>query len=127
MKHSIAFLCPCCLYVTGAAITPEDSANLTIHRVDIYVDKGGAVENGGDGAPLWKDCYLGPQPGTNQWKGADGFLSRSLRHGSTFDHVTLRHPGDDLANFHGIWENNQFTRTALHPHGRRQQANPNRK
>lgn len=93
----------CCLYVTGAAISLEDSANLTMHRVNIYVDKGGAVENGGDGAHLWKDCYLGPQPGTSQWKGADGFLSRSLRHGSTFDHVTLRHTGDDLANFHGIW------------------------
>lgn len=93
----------CCLYVTGSAITLEDSANLTMHGLNVYVDKGGPVEIGGDGAHLWKDCYFGPQPGTSQWKGADGFLSRSLRHGSTFDNVTIRHTADDLANFHGIW------------------------
>lgn len=93
----------CCLYVTGAAITLENSAHLTMHGVNVFVDKGGPVEIGGEGAHLWKDCYFGPQPGTCQWKGADGFLSRSLRHGSTFDHVTIRHTADDLANFHGIW------------------------
>jgi len=93
----------CCLYVTGASITLENSANLTMHGLQVHVDKGGPVEIGGDGAHLWKDCYFGPQPGTCQWKGADGFLSRSLRHGSTFDHVTIRHAADDLANFHGIW------------------------
>ncbi len=93
----------CCLYVTGAAITLEGSANLTLHGVSVFVDKGGPVEIGGDGAHLWKDCYFGPQPGSCQWKGADGLLSRSLRYGSTFDNVTLRHTADDLANFHGIW------------------------
>ena len=93
----------CCLYVTGASITLENSDNLTMHRVSVFVDKGGPVEIGGDGAHLWKDCYFGPQPGTCQWKGADGFLSRSLRHGSTLDNVTIRHTADDLANFHGIW------------------------
>jgi hypothetical protein len=93
----------CCLYVTGAALTLENSANLTMHGVCVFVDKGGPVEIGGDGAHLWKDCYFGPQPGTCQWKGADGFLSRSLRHGSMFDNVIIRHTADDLANFHGIW------------------------
>jgi len=93
----------CCLYVTGAAITLENSAHLTLHGLNVHVDKGGPVENGGDGAHLWKDCFFGPQPDTCQWKGADGFLSRSLRHGSTFDNVTIRHTADDLANFHGIW------------------------
>lgn len=93
----------CCLYVTGASITLESSANLTMYGVSVFVDKGGPVEIGGDGAHLWKDCYFGPQPGSCQWKGADGFLSRSLRHGSTFDNVTIRHTADDLANFHGIW------------------------
>ncbi len=92
-----------CLYTTASAIALEDSANLTLHGVSVYVAKGGPVENGGDGAHLWKDCYFGPRPGTSQWKGADGFLSRSLRHGSTFDNVTIRHTADDLANFHGIW------------------------
>lgn len=93
----------CCLYTTAAAIVLEDSANVTLHRVSVYVAKGGASESGGDGAHLWKDCTFGPRPGTCQWKGADGFLSRSLRHGSTFDSVTIRHTADDLANFHGIW------------------------
>ena len=93
----------CCLYVTGASITLENSANLTLHGLRVFVDKGGPVEIGGDGGHLWKDCYFGPQPGTCQWKGADGFLSRSLRHGSTLDHVTIRHTADDLANFHGVW------------------------
>jgi hypothetical protein len=74
-----------------------------MHGISVFVDKGGPVEIGGNGAHLWKDCYFGPQPGTCQWKGADGFLSRSLRHGSTFDNVTIRHTADDLANFHGIW------------------------
>jgi hypothetical protein len=92
-----------CLYTTANAIALEDSANLTMHGVSVYVAKGGPTEIGGDGAHLWKDCYFGPRPGTSQWKGADGFLSRSLRHGSTFDNVTIRHTADDLANFHGIW------------------------
>lgn len=92
-----------CLYTGTGAIVLEDSANVTLHGVSVYVAKGGPSESGGDGAHLWKDCYFGPRPGTSQWKGADGFLSRSLRHGSTFDNVTIRHTADDLANFHGIW------------------------
>lgn len=92
-----------CLYTTAGAIVLEDSANITIHGVSVYVAKGGPSESGGDGAHLWKDCYFGPRPGTGQWKGADGFLCRSTRYGSTFDHVTIRHTADDLQNFHGIW------------------------
>jgi hypothetical protein len=92
-----------CIYTSTGAIVLEDSANLTLHGVSVYVAKGGPSESGGDGAHLWKDCYFGPRPDTCQWKGADGFLSRSLRHGSTFDNVTIRHTADDLANFHGIW------------------------
>jgi hypothetical protein len=92
-----------CLYTGIGAITIEDSANITIHRVHIYMPKGGVTESGGDGAHLWKDCYLGPRPGTHQWKGADGYLCRSTRHGSIVDHVTLRHTADDLHNYHGIW------------------------
>jgi hypothetical protein len=92
-----------CLYTTAGAIVLEDSANLTIHGVSVYVAKGGASESGGDGAHVWKDCYFGPRPGTSQWKGADGYLCRSTRHGSTLANVTIRHTADDLQNFHGIW------------------------
>jgi hypothetical protein len=92
-----------CLYTTAGAIVLEDSANLTMHNVSVYVAKGGPSESGGDGAHLWKDCYFGPRPGTSQWKGADGYLCRSTRYGSTLDNVTIRHTADDLANFHGIW------------------------
>lgn len=92
-----------CLYTTAGAIALEDSANITLHGVSVYVAKGGPSESGGDGAHLWKDCYFGPRPGTNQWKGADGYLCRSTRYGSTLDNVTIRHTGDDLQNFHGIW------------------------
>lgn len=92
-----------CLYTSAGAIVVEDSANITLHGVSVYVAKGGPSESGGDGAHLWKDCYFGPRPGTCQWKGADGFLCRSTRYGSTFDHVTIRHSADDLQNFHGIW------------------------
>ena len=92
-----------CLYTTAGALVLEDSANLTMHGVSVYVAKGGPSESGGDGAHLWKDCYFGPRPGTSQWKGADGFLCRSTRHGSTLDNVTIRHTADDLQNFHGIW------------------------
>jgi len=92
-----------CLYTTAGAIALEDSANITLHSVSVYVTKGGPSESGGDGAHLWKDCYFGPRPGTSQWKGADGYLCRSTRYGSTLDNVTIRHTADDLQNFHGIW------------------------
>jgi len=92
-----------CLYTTAMAIHLEDSHHLTMHSVSLYVAKGGSDENGGDGAHLWKDCYFGPRPGTRQWKGADGFLCRATRYGTTMDHVTVRHTADDLQNFHGIW------------------------
>jgi hypothetical protein len=92
-----------CIYTGANAIALEESANITLHGVSVYIAKGGPSEVGGDGAHLWKDCYFGPRPGTNQWKGADGFLCRSTRYGSTFDNVTIRHTADDLHNFHGIW------------------------
>ena len=92
-----------CLYTTAAAISLVDSANLTMHDIGVYIAKGGPSEFGGDGGHLWKDCYFGPRPGTSQWKGADGFLCRSTRHGSTLDNVTIRHTADDVFNVHGIW------------------------
>jgi len=92
-----------CLYTSAGAIALEDSANVTLVGVGVYVAKGGPSEIGGDGAHLWKDCYFGPRPGTSQWKGADGYLCRSTRYGSTLDHVTIRHTADDLQNYHGIW------------------------
>lgn len=92
-----------CLYTSAGAVVLDDSANITLHGVHVYVAKGGPSESGGDGAHLWKDCYFGPRPGTSQWKGADGFLCRSTRHGATLDNVTIRHTADDLQNFHGIW------------------------
>lgn len=92
-----------CIYTSAGAIVLEDSANVTLHGISVYVAKGGPSESGGDGAHLWKDCYFGPRPGTSQWKGADGYLCRSTRYGSTLDNVTIRHTADDLQNFHGIW------------------------
>jgi hypothetical protein len=92
-----------CLYTSAMAIQLEDSDNITLHGVSLYVAKGGPGENGGEGAHLWKDCYFGPRPGTSQWKGADGFLCRATRYGTTMDNVTVRHTADDLQNFHGIW------------------------
>lgn len=92
-----------CLYTGAGAIVLDDSANITLHGVSVYVAKGGPSESGGDGAHLWKDCYFGPRPGTGQWKGADGFLCRSTRYGCVMDNVTIRHTADDLQNFHGIW------------------------
>jgi len=92
-----------CLYTGAGAIVLDDSANITLHGVSVYVAKGGPSESCGDGAHLWKDCYFGPRPGTSQWKGADGFLCRSTRYGCVMDNVTIRHTADDLQNFHGIW------------------------
>lgn len=92
-----------CLSTSAMAIVLQDSANLTVHRVSVYIAKGGPSESGGDGGHLWKDCTFGPRPGTNQWKGADGFLCRSTRHGTTMDNVTIRHAADDVQNFHGVW------------------------
>lgn len=92
-----------CIYTSATALALEDSANLTMHGISVYVAKGGPSESGGDGAHLWKDCTFGPRPSTSQWKGADGFLCRATRYGTTMDHVTLRHTADDVQNFHGIW------------------------
>jgi hypothetical protein len=92
-----------CLYTSAGALAIEDSANITVQGVSVYVAKGGPSESGGDGAHLWKDCYFGPRPGTSQWKGADGYLCRATRYGTTLDNVTIRHTADDLQNFHGIW------------------------
>jgi len=92
-----------CLYTTATALALEDSANLTMHGIKVYLAKGGPTENGGDGAHLWKDCYFGPRPDTNQWKGGDGFHCRSTRYGTTMDNVTVRHSSDDVQNIHGIW------------------------
>lgn len=92
-----------CIYTSAMAIVLEDSANLTMQGLSVYVAKGGPSESGGDGAHLWKDCTFGPRPGTSQWKGADGFICRSTRYGTTMDHVTIRHTADDVQNFHGIW------------------------
>ncbi len=54
-----------CLDTTTGSIVLEDSANVTLHGVTVYVAKGGPSESGGDGADLWKDDYFGPRPGTS--------------------------------------------------------------
>jgi hypothetical protein len=78
---------------------------MTIDGVSVHVPKGWGAEWGGEGGHLWKNCYFGPRPGTSQWQGGEGFMFCGTRHGTTLDHVTIRHTTDDTANFHGYWGN----------------------
>ena len=94
-----------CVYSTCQALVIARSRNVTVLGVSVHVAKGGGVESGGWGGHLWKDCYFGPRPGTNQWQGGDGFMFNATRHGTTLDHVAIRHSSDDMANFHGYWGN----------------------
>ena len=61
--------------------------------------------NGGYGAHLWKNCYLGPRLGSSRWNGGENFMFDATRHGTTLDNVTVLHATDDPANFHGYWGN----------------------
>ncbi len=94
-----------CLYTTTIALTIKECKNVTMQGVNIYVPRGWGRETGGYGAHLWKDCYLGPRPGTNQWNGGENFMFDATRHGTTIDNVTVLHTTDDPANFHGYWGN----------------------
>jgi hypothetical protein len=68
-----------------------------------YIAKGGPSESGGYGGHVWKNCYFGPRPGTNQWQGGDGFMCKSTRVGSILDECEIRNSTDDAYNVHGYW------------------------
>lgn len=92
-----------CVYAVSCAIELIGCANVTVDGVHVYLPKGWAAEWGGDGGHLWKNCYLGPRPGTSQWQGGEGFMFCATRRGTTLDNVTIRHTADDIANIHGYW------------------------
>lgn len=94
-----------CIYAVSCAIELVRCAHLTLAGLRVYIPKGWGAEWGGEGAHLWKDCFFGPRPGTSQWQGGEGFMFCATRHGTTLDHVTIRHTTDDTANFHGYWGN----------------------
>jgi len=96
-----------CIYTVSCALEIERSRNITIAGIRVYMPKAWGAEWGGDGGHLWKNVYFGPRPGTSQWQGGEGFMFCATRRGTTLDHVTLRHTGDDMANFHGYWGNIQ--------------------
>jgi hypothetical protein len=87
----------------SAALELVNSANLSVYGVRDYAPKAWGAEAYGPGGHLWKDCYFGPRPGTSQWQGGEGFLFSGTGRGSTLDHLTMLHIGDDMANFHGYW------------------------
>ena len=92
-----------CIYTSADAISLRDCERMTMLNLAVHVAKGGACEEGGVGAHLWKNCYFGPRPGTCQWQGGDGFMFNATRHGTTMDHVTVSHSTDDIINIHGYW------------------------
>ena len=92
-----------CVYTVSCAIELEWCAHLVMDGLRIFVAKGWGAEWGGEGGHLWKDCYIGPRPGTSQWQGGEGFMFCATRIGTTLDNVTIRHTTDDVANFHGYW------------------------
>ncbi len=96
-----------CVYAVSCALELVRCGNLTLDGLNVFMPKGWAAEWGGEGGHLWKNCYLGPRPGTSQWQGGEGFMFCATRHGTTLDNVTIRHTTDDTANFHGYWGNIQ--------------------
>ena len=71
--------------------------------IRVYAAKAWGAERDGYGAHIWRNCYFGPRPGTNQWQGGEGFMFNATRNGTTLDKVTILHTTDDTANFHGYW------------------------
>lgn len=94
-----------CIYTTTIALMLKRCRNMTMQDVNIYVPRGWGRETGGYGAHLWKNCYLGPRPGSSRWNGGENFMFDATRHGTTLDNVTVLHTTDDPANFHGYWGN----------------------
>jgi len=92
-----------CIYTVSSSIELVRSARLTIDGLRVYAAKAWGAERGGYGGHVWRNCYFGPRPGTSQWQGGEGFMFNATRHGTTLDHVTIRHTTDDTANFHGYW------------------------
>lgn len=58
------------VYSTSTALGVTDSQAMRFIGVNVYIPKGGVVEQGGGGGHLWKDCYFGPRPGSCHWQGA---------------------------------------------------------
>jgi len=94
-----------CIYTTTIALMLKGCKNMTMQDINIYVPRGWGRETGGYGANLWKNCYLGPRPGSSRWNGGENFMFDATRHGTTLDNVTVLHATDDPANFHGYWGN----------------------
>lgn len=94
-----------CVYSVSCAVELVRCAHMTMEGLRVFMPKGWGAEWGGEGAHLWKSCFFGPRPGTNQWQGGEGFMFCATRYGTTLDHVTIRHTTDDTANFHGYWGN----------------------
>ena len=92
-----------CVHSTALALSLVACAHMTMLDLRILVTKGLPSEEGGFGAHLWKNCYLGPRPGTSRWQGGEGFMFNATRHGTTLDHVTITHTADDILNIHGYW------------------------
>jgi hypothetical protein len=92
-----------CVYAVSSALELVRCRNMTMDGLRVYGAKAWSAEREGFGAHLWKDCYVGPRPGTSQWQGGEGFMFNATRHGTTLDSVTIRHTADDTANFHGYW------------------------
>jgi len=95
------------IYTVSTVLGVEECDRMTFKNVSDYIAKGGFDETGGYGAHLWKNCYSGPRPGSNQWQGGEGYLCNSMMHGSTYDNFTFLHTSDDVMNIHGYWGNVQ--------------------
>jgi hypothetical protein len=92
----------CLLYGT-IMFALDNCKHITINGLNCYISKCGFWENGGYGDHMWKNCYFGPRPGTNRILGGEGNMSQGLRHGSTYDNITINFTTDDAINIHGFW------------------------
>ncbi|MBQ8751710.1 MAG: hypothetical protein IJZ13_01235 [Clostridia bacterium] len=102
----------CILYGTVLAACIDNCKQIQMNGLNCYITKGGFWENGGYGDHLWKDCYVGPRPGTNRLLGGEGNMSQGLRHGSTYDGVVYGLTTDDSINIHGFWSTIQTVAAA---------------
>ena len=91
------------IYTTTMAVSIVNSNHVTLRNLRNYIAKGGLSESGGYGGHLWKNCYFGPRPGTNQWQGGDGFMCNATGVGSILDSCEILNATDDAYNVHGYW------------------------
>ena len=93
----------CLLYGVCMGVALDNCKQIGIDRVRCWIGKASFWENGGYGDHRWTNCVFAPRAGSNRILGGEGNMTQGLRHGSTFDHLTMKTTSDDAINIHGFF------------------------